>query len=112
MDEPRGDERRKAGRLRTAEVTCSIGKVLGMSATGMKVLRQGRRVVSEGDQFTLTLKYRHFALPVDVRVVRILKRGFRKYEFGIAFEEVNPRIQSKLTDLARLASDQLVIASA
>lgn len=111
MDEPRGDERRKAGRLRTAEVTCSIGEVLDMSATGMKVFRRGRRAVCEGDRFTLTLKYRHFALPVDVRVVRILKRGFRKYELGVAFEEINPRIKAKLTDLARLASDQLVLAS-
>lgn len=109
LDPPRADERRRHGRLRTEEVACSLGEVLDLSASGMKVLRKGRRAAQMGETFTVTLKYGGFALPVDVRVVRLEKIGFRRYIFGLQFEELNPEIQSKLTHLARISTYQRLI---
>ena len=106
---PRDDERRRHGRIRTEAVTCSVGRVVDMSASGIRVERKGRRAVSEGDAFTITLKHGDFAMPVDVRVVRVEKKGFRRYVFGLSFEEVNPQIQAKLTQLARIAAEQCMV---
>ncbi|MFW6059373.1 MAG: PilZ domain-containing protein [Phycisphaeraceae bacterium] len=104
LDPPREEERRRYGRLRTEDVTCSIGEVVDLSPGGMKVRRKGWRCVRVGDRFTLTLRYGGFALPLDVRVVRLERHGFRRHCFGLAFEEVNPDIRSKITHLARIAA--------
>jgi len=103
---PRDDDRRRHGRIRTEEVTCSIGDVVDLSASGMRVESKGRRAVSLGDTVSLTLKYGQYALPIDAQVVRIQKTGFRRHVLGLQFEKLNPDIQSKLTQMARIASNQ------
>ena len=106
---PRGDERRRHGRIRTEDITCSLGEVTDLSASGMKVLRKGRGTISLGDQITITLKYGQFALPVDVRVRRLEKVSFRRYEVGLEFEESNPEIRNKLTHLASISAARRVL---
>ena len=81
-----------------------------MSASGMRVLRRGRLSTTLGDKATVTIKCGHYALPVDVTVVRIEKVGFRRHMLGLHFEEMHPDIQRKLTHLASIAADQRVIA--
>ncbi len=106
---PRDSDRRRHGRIQTEAVTCSMGDVVDMSASGVKVRRKGRRAVQLGDSFTITLKYGQFALPVDVRVVRLQKIGFRRYIFGLEFLEVNEHIRAKLAQLACVAATQRIL---
>lgn len=102
---PQGEaDRRRHGRIRTEDVTCSLGEVADLSISGMRVRRKGRRSMSVGDTFTLTLKYGQFALPVDVRVARIEKIAFRRYIIGLEFEETHPEIRTKLAHLASIAA--------
>ena len=105
----RDDDRRRHGRIRTEEVVCSLGEVMDLSASGMRVHRKGRCNIKMGDRITVTLTYGNFALPVDARVVHIKKVAFRKHFIGLELEETNPEIRSKLTDLASIASTRRVI---
>lgn len=105
----RDHERRRHGRLRTEGLVCSLGTITDLSASGMCVFRQGRRSVSIGDHVTATLKYGQFVLPVDARVVRLEKLGFRRYILGLEFEETNPEIRKQLTRLASFAVARRVL---
>jgi len=106
---PRESDRRRHGRIRTEEVTCSIGDVVDLSASGMRVERKGRQVIHEGETITLTLKYDQYALPIKAEVVRLEKVGFRRYVLGMQFEELSDEIKAKLTHMARIASQQRVL---
>lgn len=92
------------------DVVCSLGEVVDLSVTGMRVFRKGRRVGRVGQVLSVVLKYGHFALPVDARIVRIERTGFLRYVYGLHFEEINPQIQAKLASLAQVASRKLLIS--
>ena len=106
---PRAAERRRHGRLRTEGVNCSLGEVVDLSASGMRVLRKGRRSAEVGETVALTLDYEGFTLSVDARVVRLEKAGFRRHIYGLEFQQVNPDVQDQLTHLARIATYQRIL---
>lgn len=87
-----------------------MGAVRDMSASGVRVEYRGKYAPAIDEQATITLRCGAYALPVDVTVVRVEKLGFRRYMIGLRFEEMHPDIRRKLTHIARVAADQLVIA--
>jgi hypothetical protein len=96
-DQRGGDDcRRRTGRLHQEAVTSNIGKVLDLSATGMRVLcrrkLEGRTAVS--------IRGLGAQIAVFGRVAWVKKRGMMKYETGIEFVDVPPDVCRQLSGLA------------
>jgi hypothetical protein len=96
------DNARRCGRVRVEMITCCLGDVLDLSATGMRVRSKGR-VPQEGQ--TLGVRIEGMIKPIDVRatVVWARKSGWRKMELGLRFEDVTQEIRSELAAIARTA---------
>jgi hypothetical protein len=96
------DNARRCGRVRVQMITCSLGDVLDLSATGMRVRTRGRPP-EEGA--VVGVRVEGLVRPVDVRatVVWVRKAGWRKLELGLKFEELSREDRSELAAIARTA---------
>ena len=98
------DNRRRHGRLKTEGTLSSLGEVVDISASGMRVVRKGTMPVAEGEMFRIELQIDKQVLPVDVQVRRIRKLGRRKMEFGLEFINLSDENRMNITRLARIAA--------
>ena len=98
------DNRRRHGRLKTEGTLSSLGEVVDISASGMRVIRKGSMPVTEGEAFRIELQIDKQVLPVDVAVRRIRKIGRRKTEFGVEFINLSEEDRMNITRLARIAA--------
>lgn len=104
-DEKQSAEHRRAGRLRTELLKCSLGTVVDMSATGMRVrVRRG----SPPKWTTKTIKLTSIDGKdrVRVRLVWVRQHGDRCFELGLHFEQVTSEGRERLQDIARIAGVQ------
>ncbi|WP_432798181.1 PilZ domain-containing protein [Poriferisphaera sp. WC338] len=102
------DDRRRHGRLRCESTKCSMGKVIDLSASGMCIERKGK-CVKEGESFELTIQYDKIQVMFPVIVKRVQKIGFRRYQYGLAFDQIDENQQAVLNQFAQLAADRMVI---
>lgn len=108
--EARESERRRHGRLKTEGTESSLGQVMDISGSGMRIVRKGSLPVKIGESFRIDLKIvcednGETILPVDVTVRRIQKLGRRKFDIGVEFLNLTDENRSRLTRLARIASN-------
>jgi hypothetical protein len=96
---------RRSGRLRVELLSCKLGHVLDMSATGMRVRRRGRQLVSKGDKVQVTLKSLLGQQTVKAEVMWIKKLGFLRYEFGLRFVDITPEESAALIQIAQISVD-------
>jgi len=57
------DNRRRHGRLKTEGTLSSLGDVVDISASGMRVVRKGSMPVTEGEMFRIELQIDRHARP-------------------------------------------------
>jgi len=88
--------RRKQGRLEQESLVSSLGKVLDLSAGGMRVLTRK----SPKDVINIELRGLGDNITLAVQVVWSKKIGLMKYEVGLVFLDVSPENAKKLTNLA------------
>lgn len=100
--EVRADLRRH-GRVRMTAVTCSLGEVLDISASGIRMLCGGRPDCRVGRRITITVTTENDVFGVVMRPVWIRKVGFFKYELGGCFEDLDESTRMRLIGLARSA---------
>jgi len=84
------------------DVTCSLGKVLDLSASGMRVLTKEKLPTHEAITFSIGASEE--TIPVCGRVVWTKRAGFFKREAGIRFERLPEATIAALKHLARAAS--------
>lgn len=104
------NNRRRCGRLRCSDTHSTLGDVLDLSGSGMRVVRQGRSFVDVGDEFAVLISWDEASLPVQVKVARVTKIGFRKFEYGLQFMDLSDESRRELTRIAKFACNELVIA--
>jgi len=91
-----GLEKRRHGRLECEEIPCSIGYIVDMSASGMR-LRVGRdTAITEGEETSVTIDHESGLLSVPVRVEWMEKLNKREFKVGVAFRETSPELRRKL----------------
>ena len=78
------EDRRSKIRIAQTELHCSLGRVMDISSTGMRVTC--RRVPKE-KWVSVDLNTTVDPVPVQVEVVWARRLGFRKYEVGLQFME-------------------------
>jgi hypothetical protein len=90
------ENRRRCGRLPQDTLSCNLGTVLDISATGMRVL--GVRVPGHG----VKVKIRGVRFPQTLRAkVTWSKRlGLFRHEVGLEFLDVSPETAKVLTAIA------------
>ena len=98
------NNRRRHGRLKTEGTESSLGSVVDMSASGMRVHRKGALPVHEGEKFRIDVQIDKEVMAIDVIVRRVRKLGRRKFEFGLEFINMSDQDQIKLARLARIAA--------
>lgn len=90
------EDRRARIRVPQTELHCSLGQVLDISSTGLRVVC--RRIPR--DEVTFKLNTKVDPLPVQAKVVWAKRLGFRKHEIGLLFIQPSP----ELDDLIRCCS--------
>ena len=96
-----GENRRQKGRLRQETLRCTLGPVLDLSATGMRVELQQKLPKAFRDQpFDIELRGICEGLTLRAEVIWIKGGTFRKKEVGIRFLDLTPELTCKLTQLS------------
>ncbi len=101
----RREGRRIPGRLPQEALECDLGPVLDMSSGGMRVLcrrpYQGEVLIHvEGYDVVLTLQ---------ARVAWIQKLGFRRFEIGFAFIDIDEDMAQMLTRISTIHRERRAI---
>jgi hypothetical protein len=91
------------GRIKTHHVTSEWGKVLDISANGLRILHKGSKPPEDGTETTLTIRSSLAAFTIDVRCSRSTKLGFRRWQLGIEILDADENARRELSILARAA---------
>jgi len=98
--------RRRHGRLEQEAVRCSLGHVVELSASGMKIrCRKVRRDVVDVHIWGLGSE-----LTVKGRIVWSKRIGFFKHEAGVQFLDMTPELVRKVTTMGMTNRDRRAIA--
>ncbi len=92
--------RRRNGRVLCQEIQCSLGEVLDLSGTGMRI-RTRERIPTDGAPIGVILNGMDRQIYVICRIAWIKKAGFFQKELGLRFENPNPETLAALNALAR-----------
>ena len=84
-------DRRSKNRTAQDELQCSLGRVMDISPTGMRITC--RRVPKE-KWVKFDLNTTVDPIPVQARVVWAKRLGFRKHEIGLHFVDPSPELAS------------------
>ncbi len=95
---------RSTGRVIAADAVCSLGTVMDISSGGMRVRRRGPAPVVEGDKFVVELNVAESRFAVPVEVKRIVKVGWRTYDYGLSFGEIPEEMRQRFSWIARMAA--------
>ncbi len=84
------EDRRSKIRIPQTELHCSLGKVLDISSTGLRVVC--RRKLK--DEVTFQLNTTVDPLTVQAKVVWVKRSGFCKHEVGLRFIQSSPELNN------------------
>lgn len=95
------DNRRRAGRVVLQSITCSLGTVLDLSSTGMRVETSGKPVVTAGQTFGMVLQSLSGPVNIVATVAWVRKSGWRAHQIGLILVDPTPELRRAICDLAR-----------
>lgn len=102
------DERRQCGRIRVELLKSNLGRVVDLSAGGMKVhckswfrprMRRTRIVLRCIDGIST----------IPAKIVRVKRLGPCSWELGIEFARINDKLRARLVEIARLAGARRMV---
>lgn len=97
-------DHRRHGRLRCNSLTCTLGQILDMSGSGMRVYTKKKPSNTVNDITMITINTMPKSLDVKIRIVWIHHVGFRKYELGLEYEDLTQGTRSAICAIARAAA--------
>lgn len=109
-EDARHANNRRHGRVACELLTCTVGEVLDLSASGMKVLIRGRMRTEPGAVHELSLKVLGCRLPVRARVTWSRRVGFLRHQVGFEFIDLNEQVERSLRTIASVAQKKRVLA--
>jgi hypothetical protein len=106
LGEEKNAEGRRHGRVLTQGVECSVGEVLDLSASGMRI-KTRFKLPNEGEVFPISVFTMDGPLAILGRIRWIRRRGLFLREAGVEFFDLGPRSKTVLSELAgRVAYNQ------
>lgn len=103
------ENQRRHGRVKCHDICCTLGEVLDLSASGLRVRATGKLPVRKGDAFSMTIETLDGPMLAPVRIAWIRRVGFRRHEIGVTFVETGEALARALGTLARAAANNEVI---
>lgn len=103
------ENHRRHGRVKCQHIACTLGTVVDLSASGLRVKGSGRPKVQTGDRFTMTIQTLEGPMLAPVQVAWSRKLAWRRHEIGVTFLEIGPALSRALTALARASANNEVI---
>lgn len=97
-----GPNKRAKGRLNCELLTCELGTVLDISASGLRVACGRVCPVRVGDTITLTLSAGEVRLPARMKVARVQLSGKEGHQIGLSFVDPTPGFERQVRDLAMI----------
>ncbi|MCX5662468.1 MAG: PilZ domain-containing protein [Planctomycetota bacterium] len=104
-EEPDRANLRRHGRIRCDMLTCGLGDVVDLSASGMRVTRTSLGANTLGEILDVRLQAPGLTMVVRAKVVHISKAGLLRRNLGLEFVDVTPEIARGLTEIVRVAMD-------
>lgn len=92
---------RKADRFSGDTVSCALGDIADVSASGMRVICQGKPPVSVGGTVPLRLKFGDGSLKLKAQVRWCKRKGIKTHEIGLKFIDLKPGMPKVLEAIAR-----------
>jgi hypothetical protein len=100
---PGGEQRRRHGRVVCQDIKCTVGEVVDLSASGMRV-ETGRKCPAIGTEITTMIETLEGPLPFAGVVVWSRRVGLFKFHIGIEFRNLNDAMRAALARLARASA--------
>ncbi len=94
--EPETANNRRHGRIRPDAIWCSLGTILDLSASGLRVMSKKPL----GGQGVVTMRDGDVTVSVQARIVWCRRIGFRRHEAGIEFVDIRPEEAARLRSMA------------
>ncbi len=95
------DERRQHGRIRCTALFTRFGKILDMSASGMRVHCKGWRTPELNDVMEVEIKHPHGVIMVTSKIVWRERLGLRQYMTAFRFMDLTPEKQRQIVEVAQ-----------
>ena len=95
-----GSNRRRHGRVRLQDITCSLGTLLDLSASGMRVRTRGSTPTT-GTEFAVSIEGLEETIVLQCTVRWSKRTGLLSREVGLEFLSLNAETRRWLTALAR-----------
>lgn len=92
---------RRGERFPAVGLSCHLGQVLDLSASGMRVQHAGRPVIDRGAVVQLGIRNQTQKVQVSARIAWVNRTSWKTYEIGFQFIDVKPGVASVLVNLAR-----------
>ena len=106
MENPLASNRRLRGRVRLTGQTCSLGHILDVSATGLRIRLAADVKLREGDLVQTTLATPVVRDTVVLKVVWVRRAGLFGRDIGATVVNPTELTARVLADLARSALDR------
>ncbi len=100
-DDP--DQRRRHGRVACELLSCQLGEVVNMSASGVMIRGKGRANKQTDDRLELDLKCLDHKLHVTARVAWLRQKD-KNYEMGLEFVDLGPDEAQQVRSLLPIAA--------
>ena len=107
-----GVDARRAPRHETNLVSCEIGEVADLSATGMRINCQTRPPVRIGQVIPIRLKSQQQRIDVSALIVWIKRSGLRRCTVGLKFVNISTSLSAAIESLAMFGFVDLEAAAA
>lgn len=95
------DPRRASLRHPTETLSCLLGDVIDISATGVRIRCQGKPPFSSGAVSTIKLSFKGGKLAVSVQERWRKRRCLRGYEIGLKFVNTSPNVTAAIESLVK-----------
>lgn len=86
-------------------LTCGLGEVIDLSASGMRVSRTSLGKVELGQVYDVRLQAPGLTMMVRAKVVHVSRKGLLSRHLGLEFIDVTPEVARGLTEIVRVAMD-------
>lgn len=104
-----GPQRRRHGRVLCQEVSCSLGPVLDLSASGIRAETKGRIDAEVGEVFAITLDCLGESVGLLAKLVWKKRTGLWRHQVGLEFGALTEPQRKQLSLLARAAASNETI---
>lgn len=106
-DDP-ATNRRKRGRVKCSHLSCTLGRVLDISASGLRVGGTGFGP-GKGSVVSIQIIGPEERVPVQAKVVWLKRRLFR-FEAGLEFTALSASARRSIAEIARMTSSNVLDA--